>query len=59
MKFLLDTHVWLWWNSEPSKLSQATLEVIAETENEVFLSSASVWEMAIKTASVSYLCLSR
>ena len=49
MKFLLDTHVWLWWNSEPSKLSQATLEVIAETENEVFLSSASVCEMAIKT----------
>lgn len=48
MNFLLDTHVWLWWNSEPSKLSQTTLAVIAEPENEVFLSSASVWEMAIK-----------
>jgi PIN domain nuclease of toxin-antitoxin system len=48
MRILLDTHVWLWWNSEPHKLSQRVLSAIADSSNEVFLSEASVWEMAIK-----------
>ena len=48
MKLLLDTHVWLWWNTAPERLSTAARTQIGSTHNEVFLSAASVWEMAIK-----------
>jgi PIN domain nuclease of toxin-antitoxin system len=48
VKLLLDTHVWLWWNTEPEKLAQRTHRQIKNARNEVFLSSASVWEMAVK-----------
>jgi PIN domain nuclease of toxin-antitoxin system len=48
MRLLLDTHVWLWWNTEPERLSAASRRQIADPRNEVFLSAASVWEIAIK-----------
>ena len=48
MRLLLDTHVWLWWNTEPERLSPAVLKQVADPRNEVFLSAASIWEMAIK-----------
>jgi PIN domain nuclease of toxin-antitoxin system len=48
VKLLLDTHVWLWWNTEPERLSSAVLKQIADHRNQVFLSAASIWEMAIK-----------
>jgi PIN domain nuclease of toxin-antitoxin system len=48
VRLLLDTDVWLWWNTEPERLSAAARRQIADAANEVFLSSASVWEMAIK-----------
>ncbi|HUH06019.1 MAG TPA: type II toxin-antitoxin system VapC family toxin [Kofleriaceae bacterium] len=48
MKLLLDTHVWLWWNTEPERLASKARAQIADPTNGVFLSAASVWEMAIK-----------
>ena len=48
MKLLLDTHVWLWWNTEPERLATTVRRQIGDVRNEVFLSAASVWEMAIK-----------
>jgi len=48
MKALLDTHVFLWWNTNDPRLSPAAHEVIAEGQNEVFVSVASAWEIAIK-----------
>lgn len=48
MKLLLDTHVWLWWNTEPERLASAAVRQIEHPRHEVFLSAASVWEMAIK-----------
>ena len=48
MRLLLDTHVWLWWNTEPERLAAAARRQIGDSRNEVFLSAASVWEMAIK-----------
>ena len=50
MKLLLDTHVWLWWNTEPERLAPGAIRQIENPRNEVFLSAASVWEMAIKRA---------
>lgn len=48
MRLLLDTHVWLWWNTEPERLALHVRRSIEKRSNEVFLSAASVWEMAIK-----------
>ena len=48
MKLLLDTHVWLWWNTDPERLATIARRQISDARNEVFLSAASVWEMAIK-----------
>jgi len=48
VRLLLDTHVWLWWNTEPERLAAIARRQIGDSRNEVFLSAASVWEMAIK-----------
>jgi PIN domain nuclease of toxin-antitoxin system len=48
VRLLLDTQVWLWWNTDPDKLAATALRQIGSVRNEVFLSAASVWEMAIK-----------
>lgn len=50
MKILLDTHAFLWWNTEDPQLSSRAKETIADGQNQVFLSAASVWEISIKTA---------
>lgn len=50
MKVLIDTHTFLWWNTEAPQLSARAREIIADGRNEVFLSAASAWEIAIKTA---------
>ena len=46
MKYLLDTHVWVWWNMEPRKLSPRALAAIGDTEHysEILLSAISPWE---------------
>lgn len=48
MKYLLDTHVFIWWDSEPNKLSQQVLAMCQNRNNVLLLSVASVWEMQIK-----------
>lgn len=50
MRFLVDTHVLLWALGQPSTLSPAAREVIAEASNLIFVSSASLWECAIKAS---------
>ena len=48
MKLLLDTHAFLWWDSDPGKLSPKALAACQDPANEMVLSVASVWEMQIK-----------
>ncbi|HXH21479.1 MAG TPA: type II toxin-antitoxin system VapC family toxin [Dehalococcoidia bacterium] len=48
MRLLLDTHVLLWWLTNDPKLSDAAREALANPEASVFVSPASVWEIAIK-----------
>lgn len=50
MKYLLDTHTFLWWNMEDSQLSALAREILTDGGNEIFLSAASAWEIAIKAA---------
>lgn len=46
---LLDTHVWLWMLTAPERLGDAT-GLVADPGNELLLSAASSWEIAIKYA---------
>jgi PIN domain nuclease of toxin-antitoxin system len=48
MKLLLDTHAFIWWDSDPGKLSAKALAALLDPANDVWLSVASVWEMVIK-----------
>lgn len=47
MRLLLDTHVFIWCVAERSRLSKQAIELI-EQSDDVFVSVASYWEMAIK-----------
>ncbi len=44
MRLVLDTHIWLWSLSEPGRLSPRVSAALADTGNELWLSSVSVWE---------------
>ena len=48
MKLLLDTHTFLWWDSEPDKISRSTLDLLENEENSLILSVVSIWEIQIK-----------
>jgi PIN domain nuclease of toxin-antitoxin system len=48
MKLLLDTHTLLWSLGDTSKLSNTATQLLQDAQNEVFVSTVSVWEMAIK-----------
>ena len=48
MRVLLDTHVFLWLNDDPSKLSPAARLVCDDSANSLYLSLASLWEIQIK-----------
>lgn len=46
---VLDTHVWLWWVSDPDRLSTAAREAIDAAE-EIAISAISAWEVAMLEA---------
>ena len=48
MKVLLDTHAFIWWDSDPTKLSPQARAACEDRTNVVLLSVASAWEMQIK-----------
>ena len=50
MKFLLDTHCWLWLQTEPDRLPDDLLRALADSSARRYLSAASAWEIAIKYA---------
>jgi len=48
MKYLLDTHTWIWWNMNPEKLSKK-VEMIIQSPggyDELLLSAISTWEFS-------------
>lgn len=58
MRVLLDTHSFLWFINGDPRLSARARQLIEDTDNERFLSVASLWEIAIKM-STGKLQLSR
>lgn len=50
MQYLLDTHVALWWLTDPTQLSKKAYDIISDKENSISVSSVSFWELAIKSS---------
>jgi PIN domain nuclease of toxin-antitoxin system len=50
MRLLLDTHIAIWALTADRRLSASARELIATPDNRVYVSAASVWEIAIKHA---------
>jgi len=48
MKLLLDTHVFIWWDSDPGRLSPSAIKAMGDPLNEIWLSVVSVWELLVK-----------
>jgi PIN domain nuclease of toxin-antitoxin system len=47
MKYLLDTHIWIWSFTQADRLTSRVAKVLADSENELWLSPVSVWELTI------------
>jgi PIN domain nuclease of toxin-antitoxin system len=58
MRVLLDTHAFLWFITDDRRLSSRPREIMEDPENDLLLSIASLWEIAIKT-SLGKLTLAR
>ena len=48
MRLLLDTHAYLWWATDPTRLSPIALAACQNPSNELLLSIVSIWELMIK-----------
>ena len=48
MRVLLDTQAWLWMLAAPERFTPATRKLLTKSANELLLSAASAWEIAIK-----------
>jgi PIN domain nuclease of toxin-antitoxin system len=44
MNLLLDTHIWIWYLTANSRLSQNLVQVIEDENNQLYLSPISIWE---------------
>ncbi|BDI29246.1 twitching motility protein PilT [Capsulimonas corticalis] len=49
MNLLLDTHVFIWWSSDPGKLSSRVADLCRNRETGLFLSVIRIWEIQIKS----------
>ena len=47
MKYLLDTHIWIWGFTQVDRLSSRVAKVLADSQNELWLSPVSVWELTM------------
>jgi len=47
MNLLLDTHIWIWNDLEPWKLTSDINRALASPENQLWLSPVSIWEITV------------
>jgi len=50
MKYLLDTHTLIWATQDTKKLSKKAKNIIIDSSNEIYVSTVSFWEIALKTS---------
>lgn len=48
MKLLIDTHILIWWETEPLRLPPTIVKELNDPSNEIFISVVSFWEIIIK-----------
>jgi PIN domain nuclease of toxin-antitoxin system len=48
MEYLVDTQALLWWDTDPERVGSAATKVFQDPENTLYVSHASIWELAIK-----------
>lgn len=48
MRYLLDTHIWLWMMVEPEQITPQVLALVSSEENQLYVSLASYWELQIR-----------
>ncbi|MCR5621915.1 MAG: type II toxin-antitoxin system VapC family toxin [Treponema sp.] len=48
MKYLIDTHILIWLAIEPEKIPRTIFSIIENQMNEIYVSTVSLWEIAIK-----------
>ena len=49
MTYLLDTHALIWYFEDSPKIPEKTVQLIDSGTNQIYVCSASLWEIAIKT----------
>ncbi len=47
-RFILDTHVLLWWLEDSPQLGNRCKEIISDQRNQIYVSAATTWEISIK-----------
>jgi len=47
MKFLLDTHIWLWSLRDPARLERRVTRALESQASELWLSPLSIWELIL------------
>jgi PIN domain nuclease of toxin-antitoxin system len=47
VSYLLDTHTWIWSLTDPDRLADRARSIIEDGEEALFVSAASIWELAI------------
>jgi PIN domain nuclease of toxin-antitoxin system len=50
VKYLIDTHLLVWWLNDDVRLPAKARNIIADSDHDIAVSIASVWEIAIKHA---------
>ncbi|MEO5576681.1 MAG: type II toxin-antitoxin system VapC family toxin [Gaiellaceae bacterium] len=50
MRLLLDTNAFVWWIGDDARLGRSARTLIGDPDNDVFVSAATAWEIAIKRA---------
>jgi PIN domain nuclease of toxin-antitoxin system len=50
VRLLLDSHTFLWWLADDSRLKDGARRKISDPESLVFVSAATIWELTIKAA---------
>jgi len=56
MKYLLDTHIFLWYIENDIRLDKKFYNIIEDSTNEIYLSVVAVWELIIKASIGKFKC---
>ena len=56
MRYLLDTHVILWWYLDAEQLQAKHRRLIADADNELYVSAAAIWEIEVKRRNGKLVC---